>query len=83
MLLFTLILPWRANVVWHNLYYFSVEMDKFEEKFLEGIKKIRWGSKRPDTGSIFKLLTMDTTTNITMKETKKKQALIRDLDYRK
>ena len=50
-------------------------MDKFEEKFLEGIKKIRWGSKRPDTGSIFKLLTMDTTTNITMKETKKKTGI--------
>ena len=46
--------------------------------FLEAIKKIRWGSKRPDTGSIFKLLTMDTATNITMKETKKKT----DIDKR-
>ena len=59
-----------------QLYYFSAEMDIFEENFfLEAIKKIRWGSKRPDTGSIFKLLTIDTATNITMKETKKKPSI--------
>ena len=47
-------------------------MDIYEEQILEAIRQI----KRPDTESIFKLLTMDAATNITTKDTKKIQTLI-------
>ena len=39
------------------------KMDKLEEQILEKIKKIKKVSKRPETGSIFKLLTKDAVTN--------------------
>ena len=53
-------------------------MDIYEEQILEAIRQI----KRPDTESIFKLLTTDAAANITMKDTKKNTDIDRDLNYR-
>lgn len=58
-------------MLYHSL-VFTLSCGRIEEQILETIIKIRRGIKRPDTESIFQLLTMDAATNITMEDTKEK-----------
>ena len=62
---------WSGDVLYHSL-VFTSSCGWIEEQILETIIKIRRGIKRPDTESIFQLLTMDAAINITMEDTKEK-----------
>ena len=58
-----------------DLFLFLFVMDSFENQIISAIKKIRNANRRPDAEKIFKTITKDSASNVTLDDIQQKLQL--------